>query len=94
MCVEDALILSELLKEATSKEDVERAFMAYDEVRRPRSQKNVVTSEEAGRLYEFELEGDDLQKIEEKFKTRMRWIWDIDLEAEVERAKKIYREAR
>ena len=90
MCIEDSLILSVLLKEAQAIEDVDKAFKAYDEVRRERSQKNVVTSKEAGTLYDFELEGDDLDKIELNFRQRMKWIWDIDLESEVERAKKLY----
>lgn len=90
MCVEDALILSILLKEVRGVEDFERAFKAYDEVRRPRSQKNVATSKEAGMLYDFELEGDDLDKIEPNFINRMRWIWDVDLDEEIDRARKLY----
>jgi len=90
MCIEDSLILSVLLKEAQGVGDVQRAFQAYDEVRRGRSQKNVMTSKEAGTLYDFELEGDDLDKIEPNFRQRMKWIWDVDLDEEVERAKKIY----
>lgn len=90
MCVEDALIMAEVLREVKSKEDFERAFKAYDEVRRPRSQKNVVTSKEAGMLYEFELEGDDLEKIEKNMSERMKWIWDVDLEAEIDRARKLF----
>jgi salicylate hydroxylase len=92
MCVEDALILSTLLKEVEGVEDFEKAFKAYDEVRRPRSQKNVATSREAGMLYDFEGEdiGDDLDKIEPVFKNRMKWIWDVDMNEEIERAKRIY----
>jgi salicylate hydroxylase len=90
MCIEDSLILSELLKEVDSLADVEKAFKAYDEVRRPRTQKNVVTSREAGTLYDFELEGDDLARIEPNFKERMKWIWDVDLDEEVRKAKKIF----
>ena len=63
MCMEDVLVLSTLLKEVKHVGDIEKAFHAYDEVRRPRTQRNVVTSKEAGTLYEFELEGDDLERI-------------------------------
>jgi salicylate hydroxylase len=90
MCIEDGLILSNLLKEANGVDDLKRAFEVYDEVRRPRGLKNVVTSKEAGMLYDFELEGDDLDKIEKNFTTRLRWIWDEDLEAQVEKAKMMY----
>ncbi|KAF2799526.1 mannitol 1-phosphate dehydrogenase [Melanomma pulvis-pyrius CBS 109.77] len=90
MCIEDGLILSTLMKEAKSAEDLERVFKVYDEVRRPRGLKNVVTSKEAGMLYDFELEGDDLDKIEEDFTKRVKWIWDVDLQVEMDRARKIY----
>jgi salicylate hydroxylase len=89
-CIEDALFMSELLKEAEKKEDIERAFKVFDEVRRPRTQKLVKTSLEAGQLYEFELEGDDLDKIEANQMQRMRWIWDFNLDEEVAKAKDIY----
>lgn len=91
MCVEDALLMSILLKEAQDVGDLEKAFKAYDEVRRERSQKNVVTSLQAGTLYDFELEGDDLDKVQSNFQSRMKWIWDVDLDDEIERAKKLYR---
>ncbi|ORX97299.1 mannitol 1-phosphate dehydrogenase 2 [Clohesyomyces aquaticus] len=57
MCVEDAYIISNLIKEANSVEDLEKAFFAYDKSRRPRTQKLVTTSKEAGMLYDLELEG-------------------------------------
>jgi salicylate hydroxylase len=90
MCIEDALIMSILLEEVNDINDLERAFAVFDEVRRPRTQKLVTTSKEAGMLYDFELEGDDLDKIEKNFTQRTRWIWNVDLPAEIERAKKIY----
>jgi salicylate hydroxylase len=90
MCVEDALFMSVLLKEAQGVDDVERVFKAYDEVRRERTQKNVITSKEAGTLFDFELEGDDLDRIEPNFRSRMTWIWDIDFDEELQRAKNLY----
>lgn len=92
-CVEDALFMSELLKEVDTKEDIKNAFQVFDEVRRPRTQNVVKTSEEAGRLYDFELEGDDLDRIEANQTQRQRWIWDYDLDGEIERARKLYHNA-
>ncbi|EUC39389.1 hypothetical protein COCCADRAFT_80694 [Bipolaris zeicola 26-R-13] len=89
MCMEDAYILSGLLKDANSTEELTRAFKAFDEVRRGRTQKLVTTSYEAGQLYDFELLGDDLDKIEENFSKRMHWIWNFDLEAHLEQAREI-----
>jgi salicylate hydroxylase len=90
MCIEDALVLSNLLKEVQSVEDLERAFAAYDQVRRPRSQKNVTSSKETAQLYELELLDGDLDKIGENFSTRWNWLWDHDHLAEIERAREIY----
>ncbi len=57
MGIEDCYVLGNLIGEAKSVADLDRAFRAYDEVRRPRTQKLVTTSREAGRLWDFELEG-------------------------------------
>jgi salicylate hydroxylase len=89
MCIEDSYILANLVKEANNVEELEKAFKAFDQVRRKRTQKNVKTSHEAGTMYDFELLGDDIEKIEESFMTRMRWIWDIDLKAQLEEGRKI-----
>ncbi|KAI2468654.1 mannitol 1-phosphate dehydrogenase [Annulohypoxylon bovei var. microspora] len=91
MCIEDSYILGSLIGESKSVQDLDKAFKAYDEVRRPRTQKLVETSREAGMLYEFELEGDDLEAIEKNFKSRMSWIWDADLQQELDKALSIFR---
>ncbi|KAI8939684.1 hypothetical protein NX059_003442 [Plenodomus lindquistii] len=91
MCIEDSYILSSLVKDAHTVEDLERAFVAFDAVRRERTQKNVVTSQEAGKLYDFELFEDDLDKIQDSFLKRMQWIWHVDLQEQLKQAQKIYR---
>jgi salicylate hydroxylase len=89
MCIEDVYVLSQLLSQCHAKSELERAFYAYDAVRRPRSQKLVKTSEEAGMLWDFELPevGDDLDELERNARSRMDWIWDYDISEDVERAK-------
>ena len=57
MGVEDAYVLSELLSRCNTKDEIQKAFHAYDTVRRPRSQKLVKTSREAGMLWELEGDG-------------------------------------
>ncbi|KAI1496349.1 mannitol 1-phosphate dehydrogenase [Biscogniauxia marginata] len=91
MCIEDCYILTNLIAEAKGVEDIDKVFKAFDEVRRPRTQRLVTTSREAAMLYEFELEGDDLEAIERNMTTRMKWIWDFDPVAELEKAKAIFR---
>lgn len=96
--IEDAYILSNLLgsiptttTSATSPLTIENAFRAYDAVRRPRTLRVVTTSRDAGLLYDFEDAeiGWDLERVGERLSQRYRWIWEVDLEAELERAKGI-----
>ncbi|KAF2023135.1 salicylate 1-hydroxylase-like protein [Setomelanomma holmii] len=91
MCIEDVYILSQLLSACQSRKDFERAFSAYDELRRPRSQKLVKTSREAGMLWEFEGDnvGDDLEILESHAKKRMDWIWDHEIVDDLQRAVKL-----
>ncbi|KAI1422928.1 mannitol 1-phosphate dehydrogenase 2 [Xylaria sp. FL1777] len=93
MGIEDCYVLGNLIGEANSVEDLDRAFKAYDEVRRPRTQKLVKTSREAGQLWDFELEGDDIDALQRNMDNRMRWIWDVDLPAELERARAIFKKS-
>jgi salicylate hydroxylase len=91
MCIEDVYILSQLLSDCNSKADLERAFHAYDAVRRPRSQKLVKTSKEAGMLWDFEggSIGDDLDALEQDAMHRMDWIWDYDISKDMEQARSL-----
>ena len=90
MAVEDAFIMCSLLEDRGIKTsaDIPRAFAAFDHIRRPRSQKVVETSHEAGELYGFEgPQGENIEKIKEDLQTRYRWIWEEDLEKELDLAK-------
>lgn len=77
MALEDAIVTSALLGEGEEKVRTGRALGAFDEVRRPRTQRLVVTSREAGRLYGFDRLGvaDDLEKSGSKLDERSKWIW-------------------
>lgn len=70
--------------------DVVAAFKAYDEVRRPRSQKVVTTSKENAYLLCLCMEevGDDEEKLKKTFNERMRWLWDLDVQGQVEEARR------
>lgn len=81
-------MLSNLLGKIDSAADIEKAFKAYDAVRRPRSQKVVTTSRDAAAIYEFENKalGNDLDKIRATLETRYDWIWNEDLPAQLKKA--------
>lgn len=89
--IEDAHVLAELLGDArvTSGPDVVAAFRAYDEVRRPRSQRVVTSSKENAYLLCLCMDGvrDDEAKLKETFEQRLRWLWDLDVSDQVEQAR-------
>jgi len=89
--IEDAYVLTHLLGQLDSVEDIEHAFRAYDTVRRPRSQKVVTTSRDAANLYEFEdrTVGTNLDLVRRKLETRYDWIWDEDLPQQLSRAQAV-----
>jgi salicylate hydroxylase len=93
MCIEDVYVLSSLLSNCESRSDLVKAVHAYDAVRRPRSQKLVKTSREAGMLWEFEGDGvgDDLEALEQDALKRMDWIWNHDIKEDLDRAREIVR---
>ncbi|MCJ1330473.1 hypothetical protein MMC10_007157 [Thelotrema lepadinum] len=86
--IEDALIMGSLLSLVQRREQIRPAIEAYNIVRRERTQKVISTSAEAGHLYSFldEEAGSDVEKVTAKVAGRWHWMWDIDLEAEVEGA--------
>ncbi|KAL9132105.1 MAG: hypothetical protein Q9217_000141 [Psora testacea] len=92
--IEDALVLSVLLAKVTDKIQLPNAFSAYDQVRRPRSQKVVTTSRQAGNLIAMKLDGvgPDKEKMRANLKTRMHWIWGRDLGSQNREAVKLFEE--
>lgn len=89
--IEDAYILTSLLGKCSSIAELEKAFKAYDEIRRPRSQKVVTTSRSLGEIYEFENQeiGEDLAKLASTLDGWLRWIWEEDLVDELKRAEAV-----
>ncbi|KAF8863465.1 salicylate 1-hydroxylase-like protein [Acephala macrosclerotiorum] len=89
--IEDAFVLSNLLGQVNSVNQIEKAFQAYDAIRRPRSQKIVTTSREAAAIYEFEDEKlrNDLDLIKRTLETRYDWIWDEDLPQQLRNAQEV-----
>lgn len=90
MAIEDAYLLGALLAEVDEAGDIEAAFKAYDATRRPRTQKLVTTSREAGRLWDLELEGDDPNAVGANLLKRLWWIWSHDPQAEFAEAKNLF----
>ncbi|OIW34329.1 FAD/NAD(P)-binding domain-containing protein [Coniochaeta ligniaria NRRL 30616] len=91
-CIEDALVLSHLLGKVRDAKQLPLAFKAYDSIRRPRAQKVVKTSQEAGQLYTFTHPeaGEDMEKIVQNFRQRFLWIWEHDLEQDLREGDELF----
>lgn len=72
-----------------SADDVVSVFKAYDDIRRPRSQRVVTSSKENADVLClcFEGVGDDPEKLKKTFHERLRWLWDLDVQGQVEEAR-------
>lgn len=91
MALEDAFIMSSLLGAVEEDGQIEKAFTAFDKVRRPRTQKLVKTSRECGQVYESEGPGigDNPDAFRENLSTRYQWIWEHKLENDLEEAMRV-----
>ncbi|KAJ9486075.1 hypothetical protein VN97_g7271 [Penicillium thymicola] len=89
--IEDAHVLVELLSDSrvSSVDDVVAAFKAYDDIRRPRSQRVVTSSKENADIFCLCFDGvrDDPVKLRETLDRRLKWLWDLDVQDQVERAR-------
>jgi salicylate hydroxylase len=86
--VEDALFLAVLLDKASTEGiSFAKAFEIYDSVRRPRSQRVVSTSRAAGDTYAMTgPAGSDHHLLREELLQRFNWIWEYNIEEELEAA--------
>ncbi|KAK4500147.1 hypothetical protein PRZ48_008333 [Zasmidium cellare] len=95
--VEDALILSTVLghmsslnTEVSRKDALGAALEAYDSVRRPRAQRQLEQSLEAGDLLSFQdsQAGSDMEKVLQRMQgERFDWLWFHDLRRDVRLAR-------
>lgn len=94
MAMEDAYVLSGLLADVENVEDLALAFKAYDSVRRPRSQQLIDVSRLSGltKCLMCPGVGDDSEKFKKHIDSTYAWIWEIDLEGHLDKAKAIMQE--
>lgn len=82
--IEDALFASLLLSHpAVNRSNLTTAIQAFDAIRLPRANKVMVTSLEAGDVYEFAGPmQDNLEQLGHHLVSRFDFIWDYDFDAE------------
>ena len=93
--IEDSLVLATVLSKVKNPSEIPNAFAAFDQVRRPRSQKITVTSREMGYLAAMMKEdtGDDIDKMGKQLSARMHWAWHRDLAAQNREAVELFEES-
>ena len=74
---------------------VQNAFLAYDQVRRVRTQRVVSTSRDSGQLVGMRAEGvgSDLEKMRQLLSFRVHWIWNRDMVAQNREAVQLFKES-
>ncbi|KAH8707113.1 hypothetical protein GQ44DRAFT_715938 [Phaeosphaeriaceae sp. PMI808] len=89
MAMEDAFILSGLVAAVKDIGNIEEAFRAYDDVRRPRTQECIKRSLQATLGYNFMIPeiGDDVKALARLLGESFAWLWREDLEVQLETAK-------
>lgn len=92
--VEDALILTTVLDAVDFSTDLavqlRKALIVYDQIRRPRAQRQAEQSLEASHLLSFQdpEAGSDMEKILSRMQNgRFDWLWFHDLRDDVQRAR-------
>lgn len=90
--IEDALIMSRAMSLVHDGKDVPKAFAAYEELRKARSQRLVKNSRASGLLYDLQMPGvgDDWEKIKRQLSEQQAWIWEHNLEADIEGVAKAF----
>ncbi|CAF9942352.1 hypothetical protein IMSHALPRED_003632 [Imshaugia aleurites] len=93
--IEDALVLATLLAEVSDPSMIQNAFLAFDQVRRVRTQRVVSTSRDAGQLVSMRSEGvgGDLEKMRELLSFRVHWIWNRDMVEQNREALQLFKES-
>ncbi|KAL8830418.1 MAG: hypothetical protein Q9191_001447 [Dirinaria sp. TL-2023a] len=93
--IEDALVLAKVLAEVSEPCMVQNAFLAYDQVRRVRTQRVVSTSREMGQIISMQLEGvgNDINKMGKLLGSMEHWIWNRDMVQQNQEVVQLFRES-
>lgn len=88
MAIEDSYILSNLLGDCSSREDISAALAAYDTVRVPRAIRVASESFENGKRLDLQgsTAGCDFYRLAAELDDVARWIWELDLEEHLKTA--------
>lgn len=93
--IEDALVLATLLAEVSDPSMIPNAFLAFDQVRRVRTQRVVSTSRDSGQLVSMRAPGvgSDIEKMRKLLSYRVHWIWNRDMVEQNREALQLFKES-
>ncbi|KAK6080088.1 hypothetical protein SCUP234_05444 [Seiridium cupressi] len=81
--IEDCTILSSIFSRVASRTEIEAALKAFDEIRRPRSQKVIDITRRFSRLYSQDPEEIDLSSMRAEMREGGMYMNAVDMEAQV-----------
>lgn len=87
--------MTHLFSKVSSQAQIEKAFAAYDKVRRPRSQHQVDLSRKHGDIYNYAADGmeKDPEAMRAFFKESASFSNNADLQAQNDNAMKVFEES-
>ncbi|OTB17729.1 hypothetical protein K445DRAFT_39968, partial [Daldinia sp. EC12] len=91
--IEDAAVLTGIFAGVKSRDHIDAALIAFDQVRRPRSQKIVDITRQFGRLYSLDEEERDIQSMKNQMKEGGMYTNGVDMNAQVDDAVLKFKEA-
>ncbi|KAI2777887.1 FAD/NAD(P)-binding domain-containing protein [Daldinia loculata] len=91
--IEDAAVLAGVFAEVKSKDHIDTALKAFDQIRRPRSQKVVDITRQFGRLYSLDEEERDIQSMKSQMREGGMYTNEVDLNDHVEAAVFVFKGA-
>ncbi|KAJ9112604.1 hypothetical protein QFC19_000624 [Naganishia cerealis] len=90
MAIEDAYVLSGLLAmPQCTRETVDEFLQVYEEIRRPRGLRQQLHACETGEMFEYATDkwGSDTEAIAKEMLSRTDWIWDYNIENDMQDAR-------
>lgn len=91
--IEDAAVLTGVFSHVTSNDQVDAALKAFDQIRRPRSQKVVEITRQFGRLYSQDEDERDIESMRSQMKVGGMYTNGVDMDAQVQAAVWMFKEA-
>lgn len=92
--IEDCAILTGILSQLASHHEIESALKAFDEIRRPRSQRVIDITRNFGKLYSQETEDINLDLMKAELREGGMFTNNVDMTAQLQSAIEAFEQHR